>query len=464
MKAKSAAFLLFTIRPSLAPVLFFRQPLLSAASLYPTPLPLLHAPTHTNWTAFSALEEVEHMHRELGLHTHTHTHLLIRVRRAREPARVAILIAISALPLTRVLVVVPRQPQFLSPAPLLVLSRSILRASSIIGSRHRSLSSPTGTAMATATSEFTEFAREWGDLLAKDSSASMDHLFSTYARLKGANEVASSSSSEGSGEPPFGSPVASIEDFTDVWAAAKRVHKEWEATCMVRSIRHSIGGSVTQTRLMLSMLCWAALLRQEEQKFFKEFLAQVREIIHCAALRCTASGYGEDSESIYEEVAFCVALELLGWHDSLLICLQRAMASPPPLRSEDDVLLFTRKVAQQLVSALSPRQYSTDDMPVITITRSSATSNSLEHELPAPTAEGDIRTEAMAGDRVVVISPMRSPSKECVSSSSRYRDEHAHTQPDAVPRSSPSQSPPPSPPLPGILQTPENRGRLLATR
>ncbi|CAJ1987106.1 hypothetical protein conserved [Leishmania donovani] len=283
--------------------------------------------------------------------------------------------------------------------------------------------------MATSTSEFTEFVREWGGLLAKDSSASMDHLFSAYARLKEANELASSgsSNSEGSGESPFGSPVASIEDFTDVWAAAKRANKEWEATCMVRSIRRSIGGSVTQTRLMLSMICWAAMLRQEEQRFFKEFLAQVREIIHRAALRCTASGYGEDSESIYEEVAFCVALELLGWHDSLLICLQRAMASPPPLRTEEDVLLFTRKVAQELVSALSPRQYSTDSTPAITITRSSATSNSLEHEPPAPTAVADTRNEAMAGDGVVVISKRRSPYKEGASSLSRCRGEHAHT-------------------------------------
>ncbi|TPP50164.1 hypothetical protein CGC20_17555 [Leishmania donovani] len=250
--------------------------------------------------------------------------------------------------------------------------------------------------MATSTSEFTEFVREWGGLLAKDSSASMDHLFSAYARLKEANELASSgsSNSEGSGESPFGSPVASIEDFTDVWAAAKRANKEWEATCMVRSIRRSIGGSVTQTRLMLSMICWAAMLRQEEQRFFKEFLAQVREIIHRAALRCTASGYGEDSESIYEE---------------------------------EDVLLFTRKVAQELVSALSPRQYSTDSTPAITITRSSATSNSLEHEPPAPTAVADTRNEAMAGDGVVVISKRRSPYKEGASSLSRCRGEHAHT-------------------------------------
>ncbi|CBZ24708.1 hypothetical protein, unknown function [Leishmania mexicana MHOM/GT/2001/U1103] len=422
MNAMSAAFLLFTISPCLAMSSSSASRRFLPLPSIPTPPSLVHARTHTNWTAFSALEEVEHTH----AHTDTDTPAYLysphtRTGLCSHPNHHQCLIHHSQLSCGSPPTSIPF-PSTIACPPSLHLVRII---------HHRqcpslSLLTP-GTAMATSTSVFTEFAREWGGLLAKDSSASMDHLFSAYARLKEANEVArsGSSSSEGSGESPLGSPVASIEDFTDVWAASKRANKEWEATCMVRSIRRSIGGSVTQTQLMLSMLCWAAMLRQQEQRFFKEFLAQVREIIHRAALRCTASDYDEGSESIYEEVAFCVALELLGWHDSLLICHQRAMASSPPLRTEDDVLLFTRKVAQELVSTLSPRRYSTDSTPAI-ITRSSAASSTLEHEPPAPTAVADTRSEAMAGNGVVVVSGRRSPSKEGVPSLLRRPGEHAH--------------------------------------
>ncbi|KAG5484284.1 hypothetical protein LSCM4_07850 [Leishmania orientalis] len=286
------------------------------------------------------------------------------------------------------------------------------------------------TAMAAATSSFEEFAREWGGLLAQDSSASLEHLFSAYVGFQETNHVVVGNSG-GSGKSPFDSPVASIEDFTDVWAAAKRANREWEATCMVRSVRHSIDGSVTRSGLVLSMLCWAAALRQREQSFFKEFFSQVREIIRHAALRCAACADAKGAESIYEEVAFCVALELLGWHDSLLICLQRSMAFSPPLRSEEDVLLFLRKVTQELASGLSPRGCSTDSTPAITTTSTSALSSSFEHEPPA-TSTTDNATKKMTaltfaratGDGAVVFTSSRRPfSTQSAASASRRRVE-----------------------------------------
>ncbi|KAI5688613.1 hypothetical protein MNV84_01660 [Leishmania braziliensis] len=287
--------------------------------------------------------------------------------------------------------------------------------------------------MATSTTAFAEFAREWGALLAHDSSTSLDHLFSAYVGVKEANDVTySSSSGNDRSKSLFTSPVASVEDFTDVWAAAKRVNKEWEAACMVRSIRRSSDESITQNQLMLSMLCWAAALQQQEHRFFSEFLAQVREMIHHAALRCAAYANDEGAESIFEEVAFCVALELLGWHDSLLICLQRAMALPPPLHTEEDVLLFTQKVVQELASALSSRRSSSDSMTTIT-TRTSALGSSFGqeqfvHSPGAGTKEEATRlTVAVAGgDEGVVWTSLGQPlSKDDASSSSRSSVEHA---------------------------------------
>ncbi|KAG5483972.1 hypothetical protein LSCM1_05822 [Leishmania martiniquensis] len=269
--------------------------------------------------------------------------------------------------------------------------------------------------MAASIGTFADFAREWGGLLAQDSSASLEHLFNAYVRLKEANHLIGTDGG-GSGEPPLGSPLASIEDFTDVWAAAKRANKEWEASCMVRSIRRSISGSVTQSRLALSMLCWAATLWQQEQSIFTEFLSQVREAIHHATLRCAACADGKGVESIYEDVAICVALELLGWHDSLLICLLRSTAFTSPLRSEEGVLLFIRKVAQELASALSPRGYSTGSTPAITTTRTSALSSSFEHEPPATSTAGHAKRKVAAltfagasGDGAVVVTSSRRP-------------------------------------------------------
>ncbi|KAG5509496.1 hypothetical protein JKF63_06201 [Porcisia hertigi] len=243
--------------------------------------------------------------------------------------------------------------------------------------------------MSVSTSAFAEFTREWGVLLAQDSSASLDHLFSSYknyAKTTGVTRSRSCSSDSGSSTSPCSSPFSTIKDFTEIWAASKRVNMEWEAACMVRGIRSSIDGFVTQQQLMLSMLCWAATLQHRQQKFFKECFTRVRQIIHQAALRCTSCAEGESTESIYEEAAFCVALQLFGWHNSLLICLERIMALLLPLHTEEDVLLFTQKVAQELSSACSPQRNSTDSSPAITTTRTSDLSTSSEQELPVHTS------------------------------------------------------------------------------
>ncbi|KAG5505215.1 hypothetical protein JIQ42_07422 [Leishmania sp. Namibia] len=376
--------------------------------------------TYSSQAALSALAEVEPIRPE---NRSTYT---------RERACVAVLITIAVSRLTRLSIAVPHEP-----SPLPQHRRRSSPSSSCAHHRTRALTaappfppSLNRTAMAAATSAFGEFAREWGGLLAQDSSASLEHLFSAYLGFQETNHVVVGNSG-GSGESLFDSPVASIEDFTDVWAAAKRANREWEATCMVRSVRRSIDGSVTRSRLVLSMLCWAAALRQREQSFFKEFFSQVREIIRHAALRCAACADDKGAESIYEEVAFCVALELLGWHDSLLICLQRSMAFSPPLRSEEDVLLFLRKVTQELASGLSPRGCSTDSTPAITTTRTSALSSSFEHEPPA-TSTTDNATKKMTaltfaratGDGAVVFTSSRRPfSTQSAASASRRRVE-----------------------------------------
>lgn len=216
---------------------------------------------------------------------------------------------------------------------------------------------------------FKDFTREWGGLLVQDTAASLDHFLVRYR---------SADAMEGQ--------AATIEDYTDLWTAAKRANMEWEATCMVRSIRQSVAmdGPVTVFHLMTAMTCWAATLHQRVPDFFKECKSQVHDVVAHVVARCTAWA-GEDGASVlYHEITFCVALELFGWHDSFLTCLrlvsvQHQQRQDDPVK-EQEVLLFISTVGQYLTPKYLPRGFSTESTPNLTTGRTSALSSSSERD------------------------------------------------------------------------------------
>ncbi|KPA76569.1 hypothetical protein ABB37_07853 [Leptomonas pyrrhocoris] len=247
-----------------------------------------------------------------------------------------------------------------------------------------------------ASTSFNSFSREWGGLLVQDSAASLDRLFDAY-------QLASA----------LDARPATIEDYTDLWAAAKRANMEWGAACMVRSVRRSVSleGAVTSFHLMTAMTCWAAALHQRTADFFKECKAQVRDVVARVVARCTAWMGEEGATVVYEEIVFCVALELFGWHDSLLTCLRAATAAQRGPTDEQDVLLFTATVAQHLTPKRAPRGFSTESTPSLTTGRISVVSSASEHD-GMHSHRGATTTNSKEEVAVVMGCPT-SPSQRC---------------------------------------------------
>ncbi|KPI87213.1 hypothetical protein ABL78_3729 [Leptomonas seymouri] len=242
---------------------------------------------------------------------------------------------------------------------------------------------------------FKSFTREWGSLLARDASTSLDHLFETYRRADASDRRA-----------------ATIEDYTELWMAAKRANIEWEATCMARSVRQSVAldGAVTAFHLMTSMMCWAATLHQRTADFFKECKAQVRDIVARAVARCSALAGEEEASAVYQGIAFCVTLELFGWHDSLLMCLRAVTAQQACLSDEQDVLLFIATVAQYLKPKYAPPCFGAESMPSLTTGRTSTLSSSSEQDtMPNHNTTNTVSKEEVA----VVMGDLPSPSQRC---------------------------------------------------
>ncbi|KAK7199272.1 hypothetical protein NESM_000898200 [Novymonas esmeraldas] len=262
--------------------------------------------------------------------------------------------------------------------------------------------SPLG-AVAPSRDVFADFTREWGGVLANDAAASPARLFTAYT----APPRSSRADGSGASATPHGSvsAPATVDDLLHVWAAAKGAGQECRAACMLHGLRRSIDGTVTQHHLMLSMLCWAATVWRQEHRFFKELSTPVRECIHSAALRCTgAVEVDDDAVALYESVAFCAALELLGWHDAMLLCLERAMSHPPPLRSEADVFWLLRRVAQELAPPCSSRGQSAESAPAITTTRTSAIRSSSERDASLVPAAAVVKVAAAQGQSAAVAS------------------------------------------------------------
>jgi hypothetical protein len=249
-----------------------------------------------------------------------------------------------------------------------------------------------------AAGAFKDFTREWGGLLVQDPSACLDRLMATYVKASDAEDC-----------------TATMEDYTDLWTAAKRSNMEWAATCMVRSVRQStaMGGTVTLFQLMTSMTCWAAALHQRTPDFFKTCDRQVRDVASHVATRCSAWISDDDPVELYREITFSVALELFGWHDALLTCLRAIMTQHKEPTDMQDVRLFMATVSQCLTPQSPPRGFSTESTPNLTTGRTSALSSSSEHDGMPLNHHDHAKSRPAKEEGAVLTDYLPSPPQRC---------------------------------------------------